>query len=289
MQASRVIPQLRRLVTAKVNELLKDLATNKIDDYAKFWNAFGRFIKEGVATDRESADALTPFLRFHTLRNPQQLTSLDDYIQQLKPSQKKIYYILGDDDRSATRSPHLDLYRHQDVDVLLMTDPLDSFVLLNLSKYKEYELANVAVEKPDVPDTGSNDEPQKADEMPQELVNSLIERFKTQLGEKVADVRTTDRLLDSPVRLVDKEGSPNQEVQRVYRMLKQDYQVPQRILEINPSHLLLQKLAALEPGDQRVALIIDQLYENALLIEGLHPDPASMISRIQDLMARALE
>ncbi len=292
IQSSRIIAQLKRVLTSKVVEILKKLAAENPDDpekgYARFWKSFGRFIKEGIATDRDSIDTLSPFLRYHSLNHPDRLISLDEYIENLKPDQKKIYYILGDDDRSVTHSPHLDVFRHNGVDVLLMTDPLDSFVLLALTQYKEYSLANAAVEKPDFapqeqPEAENHEEP-----LPQEVQTTLVERFKTVLGERVIDVRTTDRLINSPARLVDKEGSPNQEVQRVYRMLQREFETPQKLLEINPRHPLLKKLGE-QPEGETSSMIIEQIYENALLIEGLHPDPAGMIERIQKLMKAALE
>jgi molecular chaperone HtpG len=117
----------------------------------------------------------------------------------------------------------------------------------------------------------------------------LVERFKRHLGDRVNEVRTTGRLSDSPARLVDPEGALNQEMQRVYRLLNKDYEAPKKVLEINPGHPILARLGALPEDSPVVPLIVEQIYDDALLIEGLHPDPASMISRIQKLMETALE
>jgi len=292
IQSSRIISQLKRVLTSKVTDMLKKLAAEKPDDaeqgYAKFWSSFGRYLKEGIATDRDSTETVAPLLRYHTLNQTSQLVSLDEYIGNIKPDQKKIYYILGDDDRSVVHSPHLDVFRHSGVDVLLMTDPLDSFVLMSLTTYKDYDLANASVEKPDFAPEEQPDQETRAEILPEEAQKSLIERFKSVLGERVTDVRTTDRLIDSPARLIDKEGSMNQEAQRVYRLLQRDYEVPQKILEINPRHALLKQLTE-QPEDELESLIIEQIYEDALLIEGLHPDPAGMIERIQKLMKAALK
>jgi molecular chaperone HtpG len=288
VQSSRLITQLRRLVTNKVTDELRTMATGNPDDYAKFWKAFGRFLKEGIATDRESIDTLAPLLRFATLNNPEALSSLDEYVAALKPSQTKIYYLLGDDIRSAARSPHLDLYRHQGIDVLLLVDPLDAFVVLSLTQYKDFALVNAASEKADPPSGEEASSSQQQETLSETDLNALIERFKTRLADKVADVRSTTRLLDSPARLVDTEGALNQEVQRVYKLLRQEYEVPQKILEINSAHPLLSRLSQMPSDDERVGIVIDQVYENALLIEGLHPDPAGMVDRIQQLMRAAL-
>ncbi len=257
--------------------------------YAQFWKSYSRYIKEGIATDRESLDTLTPLLRFHSLNHPDKLVSLDDYVAELKPDQKKIYYILGDDDRSISHSPHLDVFRHSGVDVLQMTDPIDPFVLITLNKYKDYPLVNASVEKPEVKEEEKPESTDaKEESLPEERIQPLVEQFKSALGARVADVRVTDRLIDSPARLVDKEGSLNQEVQRVYRMLQKEYDAPEKVLEINPRHPILKRLSD-QPDSEINQMIIEQIYEDALLIEGLHPDPAGMIARIQELMKAALK
>jgi len=286
IQSSKLITQLRRLVTAKAFALIDDLG-KKPEEYEKFWKEFGRFLKEGAAVDKENLDRIAPLLRFSTLSNPDRLNTLDDYVAAFQPGQKKIYFIVGDDPRSITRSPHLDLFRKQNVDVLLLSDPVDSFVVLSLSKYKEYELVNVAVEKPEI-DNPVEETPAPENVVKGDDLDSLIQRFKSQLGEKVKDVRTTDRLSTSPARLVDEDGALQPEMQRVYRLLKQDYEVPQKNLEINPAHPLLVQLSTFPVGGPVSNMIIDQIFENALLIEGLHPDPAGMIERIQEIMQAAL-
>ncbi len=289
VQSSRVMAQLKRVITSKVVDMLKKMANDQPDNYAKFWVNFSRFIKEGIATDRESLDTLAPLLRFHTLQSPEQWQSLDDYVNNLKADQKKIYYLLGDDERSLIHSPHLEVFQHSGVNVLLMTDPLDSFMLMALTAYKEYSLANAASEKPEVPEVEKQEAENKEEALPENEQQSVLQRFKEVLGERVLEVRTTDRLINSPARLVDKEGSMGQEVQRVYRLLNKEYEVPQKVLEINPRHPIIKELSHDTGNTEMNNLVIEQIYENALLIEGLHPDPAGMISRIQELMKAALK
>jgi len=120
-------------------------------------------------------------------------------------------------------------------------------------------------------------------------VDGLVNIFKDILGERVSDVRITDRLTNSVARLVDAKGSLGQEMQRVYRIMDRDYKIPKKVLEINPDHPILQKISQLPEDDHRRELIVEQVFESTLLIEGLHPDPASMIPRIQQLMESALE
>lgn len=311
IQSSRVMAQIRRALTGKVLEMLKKLAVEKPvasgeenttedtpmpeNGYAKFWENFSRFIKEGIATsvgpnaDHEAQDNLAPLLRFHTLNQPDALVSLDDYVQGVKPDQKKIFYILGDDDRSAIHSPHLDLFRHTGVDVLLMTDPMDPFVVLAMNKYKDFPLVNAAVEKPEGEPEEPAGEDKKEEALPDDIMSLLVQRFKDVLGDQVTDVRVTDRLIDSPARLVDPEGAMNPEIQRAYRAMRQEFEAPKKILEINPRHPILKRLSEQEAGGEISRIIVSQIYEDALLIEGLHPDPASMVARIQELMKAALK
>jgi len=288
VQNNRLMTQLKKLVTGEVIKTLKKLADEKPEEYIKFWETHGIHIKEGVATDAADFDNLASLLRYRTNLKTAEWSSLDDYIQRMPEGQDKIYYILGEDERSVLYSPHLDAIRKQNYEVLLFTDPVDSFVLLRLTQYKDKPLANVATaELPNV-----EEEPQTGSETPalsESQVNDLIERFKQVLGEKVSDVRKTERLSDSPARLVDPEGTLNPEMQRVYRMLNRDFSAPKKVLEINPRHPILTGVEALEPDHPLAHAVIEQVYEDALLVEGIHPEPASMISRIQKLMEAALK
>jgi len=288
IQASRVMAQLKKLVASKIIETLKKMANDEPENYGKFWHEFGRYIKEGIATEQTESQELYPLLRFHTITHLSTWSSLDDYIRRMKPDQKEIYYILGDDARSLVQSPHLDMMRQHDYEVLLLTEPIDSFMLVRLANYKDHPLTNVAAADLKLPPQENEPAREETPTIPTEQWAVLIDRFKNHLGDKVTDVRMTDRLSGSPARLVDPEGAPNQELQRVYRMLKEDFEPPKKVLELNPRHPILVQLNSLASENELSGIAIDQLYENALLIEGLHPDPASMIARIQKLLESAL-
>jgi len=290
IQANKVMVSLNRLITSKVTAALEKLAKDDSEKYIDFWKAFGRYIKEGVAIEQVEPGPLYTLLRFHTTTSTDQWTSLEDYIGRMKPDQKDIYYILGDEEQSVLYSPHLDIFKKRGIEVLLLADPVDPFMVVRLAKYKEHNLLNVS--SPDVKLPDMEKEPEAEEETPAlepgEWI-SMIERFKAQLGEKVADVRMTDRLSGSAARLVDPEGALNQELQRVYRMLKEEVETPKKVLELNPQHPILIQLNGLPSEVELSQLIIDQIYENALLIEGLHPDPAGMIERIQKIIQAAIK
>ena len=290
IQSNRIMSQLKKLVTNKVIDTLKSLAKDKPEEFTKFTRQFNQLIKQGVAVEQDDVETLYPLLRFHTTTHPQEWSSLDDIVGRMKPGQDSLYYILGEDDRSITNSPHLDPYRKQQVEVMIMTDPMDSFMLLKLRKYQDHELLNVASTKTDLPKLteaeAAEKEPEKADESD---LSDLIEQIKETLGERVTDVRVTNRLSDSPARLVDPDGAPDQSIQRVYRFLNKEFTAPKKVLEINPHHAIITRLNDLDGDDPLCSPIIEQIYENALLIEGIHPDPASMIGRIQTIMEKALK
>jgi len=292
IQSTAMLARLKKILTKQVTSKLKSLAENEPDTYNVFWKNFSQFIKEGIATQQsqDEREDLYPLLRFRTTAQPEEWNSLNNYVGRMKLGQKKIYYILGDDERSVSHSPHLDYFRNNGYEVLMLTDPMDSFMLMGLREYEGFELINVSAPDIDLPESkeaSKEDEPSEA--ISEDKLAGLIERFKDQLGERVTDVRITDRLTDSVARLVDPEGSMGQEMQRVYRMIDRDYEVPKKVLELNPKHPILIRLNDQSVESELDEVIIEQIYESALLIEGLHPDPASMISRIQKLIQAALE
>lgn len=292
VQATAMISRINKILTNQVIQKLKEMANKDPEKYLDFWSEFGQFLKEGVAANDKNKDELSALLRFHSTTMPDQWTSLDEYLDHMRPGQDKIYYILGDDESSVSRSPHLDYFQTNCYEVLTLTDPVDSFMLLGLRDYKEFALQNVAASDLELPEQTEQDQQKDAEESPSlsdEVIDGLVKIFKDVLEDRVSDVRTTDRLINSVARLVDAKGSLGQEMQRVYRMMDRDYKIPKKVLEINPDHPILQKVSQLPEGDRRTKLVVEQVFESTLLIEGLHPDPASMIPRIQQLMVSALE
>ncbi len=286
VQTVGLLPRLKKVVTGQVMKELENLAKNDAEKYETFWKEFGVYLKQGIAANPVDAESIQPLLRFKTNLHPESWSSLENYAGRMKDGQKEIYYIVGEDPKSVLLSPHLDYFQSQGTEVLLLTDPMDSFMLMGLRKYKDFELKNVAqadIEKPEKPG-----EKAEAEKIPDDDFGNLVEHFKQVLGERVTDVRASKRLSQSVARLVDPEGSLNPELQRVYKYLGQEYEIPKKILELNPSHLILKNLVGMEAGSELQTLIIEQIYDSALLVEGLHPDPSSMAPRIQQIIEAAL-
>ncbi len=286
VQSSTLMTRLKKVLTNQVIRDLESLAKNKTEKYQTFWQEFGGYIKQGLAIDMTEGEKLHSLLRFKTNLHPETWSSLEDYVGRVQDGQKVIYYIVGDDPKSVLRSPHLDYFHAQGTEVLLLTEPMDSFMLMGLHKYKDFELKNVA--QADVDATEKQKEQAEAEKIPDADFNTLVERFKQVLGERVTDVRASNRLSQSVARLVDPEGAPNPELQRVYKYLGKEYQIPKKILELNPSHTILKNLLKLESGSDLQTAIIEQIFDSALLVEGLHPDPSSMVSRVQQIIEAAL-
>ncbi|MBN1305341.1 MAG: molecular chaperone HtpG [Anaerolineales bacterium] len=286
-QASNMIARLKKVLTGQVMGALRKMAKKDREAYARFWKEFGPFIKQGVATDPAEREHLYELLRFKTSLQPDDWSSLDEYIERMQAGRKEIYYIVGDDDRSVLLSPHLDQFKSKGIEVLLLTHPVDPFLLMGLQKYRDFDLKNAA--QAELEPDAKEDKADQAEAVTEGALENLINRFKEQLGDKITAVRETRRLSSSVARLVDPEGSLAPEMQRVYKYLDRETAIPKKILELNPSHAIIRGLADLEAGSDLEKAIIDQIYESALLLDGIHPDPSSMTPRIQQLMEAALK
>ena len=295
MQANRVILTLKKILTGKVTDMLKKWGTDAPEEYAKFWKNFGVFICEGIITEPDAKESLTPLLRFHTMNHGTEWRSLSDYFQEMKPDQKKIYYVLGDNLETLRNSPHTEKLRGEGIDVLLLDQVYDPFVMTTLQKYQDCEIVNAASEsdKKDEPKPADNAENKEADDKKEEKTETpenqaLIDLFKSALGEQVSAVRTTDRLVTSPARLVESEGALPQEMQRIYKAMQQEYSAPKKVLELNPDHVLIRKITACEDESLR-SQIIAQIYDDALIMDGEAPDQVAMLERLQAMMLKLLE
>jgi molecular chaperone HtpG len=293
-------PAARRIQKALVGKLVRELETlaeDKPQEYRRFWTEFGLYLKEGIATDLTAKDDLLPLLRFHSSQSEGDAqSSLAQYVERMVDDQPAIYYLLGEDLESIARSPHLDYFRANDVEVLYLVDPVDPFMIMALTEYEEKPLKNIDDASLELPpakegaEEPSEGETSEEEAIPDEPFGKLVGRLMTTLGARVAQVRESKVLHDSPCRLVSPEDAPGREMQYVYRMMNQEYEVPAKILEVNRRHPLMRNLARMvteTPKDTIIDTTIEQLYENQLLIEGLHPNPAAMISRIQQLMEAA--
>ncbi|MFN8467456.1 MAG: molecular chaperone HtpG [Caldilineaceae bacterium] len=297
VQSNPVMRQLKRALTNRITKELKTWSEQESEEgqakYATFWAEFGGFIKEGVATEFGSQEALTDLLRFHSSKVGEEAwTSLKQYVERMGEEQKAIYYVLGDSLRSVARSPHLDYFRAHNIEVLYLADPLDGYMVSMLREYGGKQLQNVDDANLDLPAPDKSEE-SPAQEVGQEDFDKLVARVKQVLGEQVREVRASKTLVDHAARLVTPEDSPDRNLQYLRRLMEDKFETPVKILELNRQHPLIVSLAGLaagQPDDERIDASISQLFDNLLLMEGSYQGPvADMVDRIQQLMGAALK
>lgn len=286
VQSSGLMPKLKKVLTNQVVKELENLAKKEAEKYNSFWGEFGAYLKQGIAANPAEADVIAPLLRFKTNLHPETWSSLEEYVSRMKDGQTVIHYLVSEDSKSALRSPHLDSFHAKGLEVILLTEPMDSFMLMGLRKFKDYELKSVAGAEADGEDPARAES--EAEKIPEEDFNALIGRFKRVLGERVADVRASKRLVQSVARLADADSNSNPDLQRVYKYLGREYEIPKKVLELNPSHEVLKNLLKLQADSELGDIVIEQIFDSALLVEGIHPDPSSMAPRVQRIIEAAL-
>jgi len=284
--------KLKQIVTRKVLTELKRLANDEDNPeiFEGIWTEYSTFFKHGVISEYSDRERLLPLLRFYSSQSEDQLISLDDYVENMADGQDKIYYIMADSVSAASRSPHLDPLRERDINVLYLTESVDGFLSDALQDYKDHKLVNVDAAELELDGIGEPPEDDTPEDEPDSnALDQLLVSVRNVLGDAIESVRMSKVLKSasgSPVRLVAPEGSIDRHKQRLYQMLEQEYDVPSRILELNPNHPIIRNLGARSArgNDPLVENGIQVLYQNALLTEGLHPDPAELSSHIQTLM-----
>jgi molecular chaperone HtpG len=289
VQNNRSLKQLGKTIRSRIIRELKKLAESEVEKYHKFWGELGRTFKEGIASDPEAKEDVLPLLRYYSSKSGGALTSLDQYLKQLQAGQNEIYYVLGDDEKSVARSPHLDPFKARNLEVLYWVDPFDVLITPMLTEYQGKKFKNIDDAEIALPEM-KEDKTEEKDETPEAEFYALINRCANVLGERVTEVRPSKVLKDNPVRLVAPKDEQNREMQRINRLIDKAYKVPKRILELNRQHPLIANLARMlkaKPDAELINLTIEQLYDSALVQEGLHPNPAEMLPRIQQLMTLA--
>lgn len=297
LQNNATVARIRSAVIKRVLGELKKKADKAPDDYAKFWENFGAVLKEGLYEDIENREALLKLVRFKSTAQDG-LIGLDEYVDRMKDGQDAIYYITGEEAEALAKSPQLEGFRARGVEVLMMTDPVDEFWLPAIGSYEEKPLKSATragADLSNIKDAGSDDEAskeEKAEEGHPKGLDSLISMVKLELGEAVKDVRISERLTDSAVCLVADEGDMDIHLERLLRQHNQLEQSVARVLEINPTHPLVNALAGIVGEDGAGTKISDAawlLLDQARILEGeTLPDPSAFSRRLSDLMTQGL-
>jgi len=285
LQHNRKIDAIRSANVKRVLGLLETMATEEPAKYQAFWDEFGRVMKEGPAEDFGNRERIAGLLRFATSRSEGdgQTVSLDQYLERVVEGQEKVYYITADTLAAARNSPHLEVFKQRGIEVVLLTDRVDEWLISHLSEYKGKALQSVAKGDLDLGKLGGEEAKAKHEEAAK-AHGDLLSRMKTVLGAAAKDVRVSERLVDSPACLVVEQHEMSQNLARVLKQLGQDAPLPTPILEVNVEHPLLTRLAA-EQDEGRFADLTRILFDQAVLAEGGQlEDPASFVHRLNRLV-----
>lgn len=294
LQESRIVRIMRKRLIRKTFDMIQEISESENkEDYKKFWENFGRFLKLGCIEDTGNHKRITPLLRFFSSKNEEELTSLDDYIENMGENQKAIYYLATDSLKSAKSAPFLEKLIQKDIEVLYLVEPIDEVAIQNLQTYKEKKFVDISKE-----DLELGDEDEVKDREAKQEFNLLCDWIKQQLGDKVAKVQVSNRLSSSPCVLVSGKFGWSANMERLMKAQalgdtsSLEFMRGRRILEINPDHPIIKDLNAAcknAPESTEATRVVDLLYDTAIISSGFTPDsPAELGNKIYEMMAMAV-
>jgi molecular chaperone HtpG len=279
LQESRDVKAIREGSTKRVLSMLEDVAENQKDKYAEFWAQFGAVLKEGIGEDHVNQERLAKLLRFASTQADDGV-SLTDYVARMKEGQEAIYYVTADTLATAKNSPQLEIFRKKGIEVLLLTDRVDEWMLSHLFEFDGKPLQSVAKGGVDLGKLQDEQEKKQAEETA-ETFKPVLDKLKTALKDRAKDVRTTTRLVDSPACIVVDEGDMSSHLARLLKQAGQSAPKGMPILEVNPEHALVKRLGSDDRFDDLAQILFDQ----ALLAEGGQlEDPAAYVQRVNRLL-----
>jgi len=285
LQSSKVMDSIRSGCVKRVLDMLENLVRKNPEKYTEFWNEFGQALKEGPGEDMVNRDRIAKLLRFASTHadTDQQNVSLEDYIARMKADQNKIYYVIADSFVAAKNSPHLEIFRKKGIEVLLLSDRVDEWLVAHLPEFEGKQFQSV--NKGDLDLGKLEDEKEKEEEkVTEKEFESVIKQMKEVLGDNVKDVRITHRLTDSPACLVNDEMEMSSHLQRLMQAAGQEVPMVKPILEINPDHPITLRLKA-EQDDKQFSEWSHVLFDQSLLAEGGQlKDPAKFVKRMNKLL-----
>jgi molecular chaperone HtpG len=287
LQDNKQIEQIRNGVVKKILASLEGMAKNETEKYATFWKQFGRVLKEGILDDQSNKEKVAKLLRYSTTfdDNPEQSISLDDYISRMKEGQEKIYYITAETFAGAKNSPHLEIFRKKGIEVILMAEQVDEWVVNHLSEYNGKHLQSITKGELDLGGLETEEE-KEAVKQENEAAKDFVERIKTALGDKIKDVKISNRLTNSPACLVNDQYAMDASLERLLKAAGQAIPSSKPIFEINTHHQLVQGIRE-ESNEELFKDWMSILFDQALLSEGAQlEDPAGFVNRLNALILK---
>lgn len=292
LQDHPTLTAIRKALVKRVFSALDEKAKENGSDYLRFWETFGAVVKEGLYEDFENREKILKLARFRSTRG-EALVSLDDYLTRMKPEQTAIYVLSGDNPDALAKSPQIEGFKARDIEVLLLSDPVDDFWLGLGMSYNGKTFTSVTKGAADLDKIAPAKESEKKEDAPSDAtVATLVALFKQSLGDQVKDVRTSNRLTSSPVCLVAADGDMDMHLARVLRQSRQVSAEQPRVLEINPTHPLIVSLSKVASDGHKALSIADAahlLFDQARILEGEQlSNPSDFSRRLNDLLIKAI-
>jgi molecular chaperone HtpG len=297
LQDNSVIRKIRAALQKGVLDRLDHLAADNPDAFRTFHDEFGRMLKEGLVVDPANRERIAKLLRFASSRGEGMIAgvSLDEYLARMPAGQSRIYFVAGPESGAITKSPNLEIFRRRGLEVLYLTDPIDEFAINALGTYQGRSLTSIDSADIDLPETGEPAEiaaSAGATPAAESGFPRLLDLFRAALGQRVSDVRESNRLTDSPCCLVNVDGTMSTQMRRLLKLANQEFSEGARILEVNPGAPLIRRLCRLTANEQHEAFIKEcalQLWSSAMILDGAVPEPEALVARVQSFMSEAAE
>ncbi len=284
-QNSPVAQRIRSTLTGKLLGLLDAWASEDVERYEKFFLNFGSALKTGLYSDLPRRDELLKLVRYPSTSG-EHLTSLSDYVTRMPDGQESIYYLLSDSLESAKKSPHLEVFASKGIEVLLLVDSIDGLTLPNVSKFEDKNFVSVTASELNLTETSDD-----AEILPDDEVDTLLTLFRIQLGDRIQDVASSKRLVDSAATLVTAKDGMEPQLERMIKSMNPDYEGAKKVLELNIGHPLMKNLLSLKSSSEDhsdlIEQTIEQIYEGALLVDGNLTDPSAFVSRMTRVLVDA--
>jgi len=284
-QASPLMSKIKNNITKKVFDFLKNWAENEPEKYNAFYKNFGRLLETGLSTDFENRDKIIELLRYESSQQKAgEIVSLKDYVSRMNDDQKEIYYLSGESREALEANPNLEYFKKNNIEVILLTDPIDIFSFPSIFEYDKKKIKSI--DKSDI-DLKAEDTIEKGED---NLSKSLLSLFKDTLSDRVADVISSKRLVDSAVTLVAGKDSMDPQMERMMKMMNQVHTSSKKIMEVNTAHPLVRNLSKrylTDSNDPFIKTCIEQLYAGAVLIDGDATSPTDFVKRMNQIIEEA--
>ena len=296
LQENVVFSKISQNVTSQVLSYLLKKAKDEPEKYAAFWKEHGRIFKMGYS-DYANMEKYSQLLRFNSSndKDAESLTSLEDYVSRLKDGQKEIYYAFGNSREAIDQDPHLEIFKNKGLEVLYLYDPVDEFVLSSIRKYKDYDFKSV--DSVDLKNMEKFKDTEEKKDKPEELnkddkkhFDSLLAKMKDILGDRVVEVKESQRLSGSPAILVNPDDSMTTQMQKILRMTNKEMSVQKKIFEVNKDHKLIRNLLKVfksNDKDEYINNVVEELFDSALLLEGNLDDPHKLVTRLNKILEQS--